>query len=254
MNRRERVPLYKAETKVIFEGMEPGTYIHYFKDAVQVDNETHEIHGKGAVNNRLSEMVMVTLGSMGIPTHFIRRLNMREQVVRALDLLKVKVVVRNTAAGTFVSRFGLEEGMRLPRPIVEFLWQQEGHPFQYVSEEHITAFGWAAPAEIEEMTGLALRINDFLTGLFFAIGVQLVDCKLQFGRCYSDFHDESRLVLADEITPDGCRLLDIKSQQKFDRGSYASFSTEGAFDYQEIGRRFGFSGPLGVVPQKVDGE
>ena len=240
--RLRRVPLYEGDDKVIFEGPEPGTLVHHFKDEAVFSNRRSVIQGKGVLNNRISELIMAKLSEMGIPTHFVRRLNMREQVVRALDMLPLRVVVRNYAAGSLVSRLDLEEGGRLPRTIVEFYRGTDENESSLVSEDHISAFGWASPPEIEEMVGLSYRVNDFLTGLFFGIGIRLVDFKLSFGRFYTDIGDDARLVIADEITPDNCRLWDLKSNKKMDKDRFReNLGDEGA-GYQEIARRLGLWG------------
>ena len=127
--------------------------------------------GKGVLNNRISEYVFVKLGEIGVPTHFMKRINMREQLIREVEIIPLEVVVRNVAAGSLSTRLGLEEGMQLPRSIIEFYYKQDALNDPLVSEEHITAFGWATPQEIDEIMQLALRINDFLVGLFLGIGI-----------------------------------------------------------------------------------
>ena len=204
MARRRKI--YEGKAKILYEGPEPGTIVQYFKDDATAFNNQKKgvITGKGVLNNRISEYLMQKLGEMGIPHHFIRRLNMREQLVRQVEIIPVEVIVRNIAAGSFCERFGMEEGTALPRSIVEYCYKSDELNDPPVSEEHITAFGWATPQEIDDMLSMSLRINDFLSGLFLGIGLKLVDFKLEFGRLFED--DQVRVVLADEITPDGCRL------------------------------------------------
>ena len=136
----------------------------------------------------------------------MRRLNMREQLIREVEIIPLEVVVRNVAAGSLSTRLGLEEGKALPRSIIEFYYKNDQLNDPMVSEEHITAFGWANPQEIDEVMALALRINDFLVGLFLGIGIRLVDFKVEFGRLWDN--EQMRIVLADEISPDCCRLWD----------------------------------------------
>ena len=150
-----------------------------------------------------------------MPTHFIKRLNMREQLIREVEIIPVEVIVRNVAAGALSKRLGIEEGTPLPRSIIEFCFKSDDLGDPLVSEEHITAFGWANPQEIDEMTALALRINDFMTGLFLGIGIKLVDFRVEFGRIYEN--DMVRIVLADEISPDSCRLWDLSTHEKLDK-------------------------------------
>ena len=175
MSKRRRI--YEGKAKVLYEGPEPGTLIQHFKDdATAFNAKKHAlIEGKGVLNNRISEYIFMRLGEIGVPTHFIKRLNMREQLIREVEIIPLEVVVRNVAAGSLSKRLGLEEGTQLPRSIIEFYYKDDKLGDPMVSEEHITAFGWAAPQEIDEVMQLALRVNDFLVGLFLGIGIRLVD-------------------------------------------------------------------------------
>jgi len=242
MTRRRKI--YEGKAKVLFEGPEPGTLVQYFKDDATAFNNQKRgvITGKGVLNNRISEYLMLKLAEAGIPTHFVRRLNMREQLVREVEIVPVEVVVRNIAAGSISQRFNIAEGTPLPRSIVEFYYKSDELGDPMVSEEHITAFGWAAPAEIDDILSLALRINDFLSGLFLGVGLKLVDFKLEFGRLYDD-NDQVRIVLADEITPDGCRLWDVKTNEKLDKDRFRRDLGGVAEAYQEVARR------LGIMPE-----
>ena len=180
---------------------------------------------------------MMRLTEIGIPTHFMRRLNMREQLIRAVEIIPLEVVVRNVTAGDFAKRLGLEEGKLLPRSIVEFHLKKHelGNPL--VTDEHITAFGWASPYELEEIMTLALRVNDYMTGLFLGIGLRLVDFKLEFGRLWE--HDELRIVLADEISPDNCSLWDVRTNAKMDQDRFRDNLYKVAEAYQDVARRLG---------------
>ena len=162
MSRRRRV--YEGKAKVLYEGPEPGTLVQHFKDDTTAFDATKHavIEGKGVLNNRISEFIFTRLNEIGVPTHFIRSINMREQLIREVEIIPVEVVVRNVAAGSLAKRLGLEEGTLLPRSIIEFYYKSDELHDPMVSEEHITAFGWASPQEIDDMMALALRINDFL--------------------------------------------------------------------------------------------
>jgi phosphoribosylaminoimidazole-succinocarboxamide synthase len=197
MARRRQI--YEGKAKILFEGPEPGTLVQYFKDDATAFNAQKKgvITGKGVINNRISEYLMLRLGEIGIPTHFIRRLNMREQLIREVEIIPLEVVVRNIAAGSLSNRLGIPEGTRLPRSIIEYYYKNDALNDPMVSEEHITAFGWASPQDLDDIVALSLRINDFLTGLFLGVGIVLVDFKLEFGRLWEN--DEMRIVLADEI-------------------------------------------------------
>ena len=252
MNRRKQI--YEGKAKVLFQGPEPGTIVQYFKDDATAFNNKKKgtITGKGVLNNRISELLMVRLGEIGIPTHFIKRLNMREQLVREVEIIPLEVVVRNIAAGTLSQRLGIEEGTVLPRSILEYYLKNDELGDPMVSEEHISCFGWASPQELDDIVNMALRINDFMSGLFLGIGIRLVDFKLEFGRWYNG--DEVRVVLADEISPDSCRLWDLKTNEKMDKDRFRRDLGKVEEAYQEVARRLGIlpeSGPSDVQGPKA---
>ena len=252
MARRRRI--YEGKAKVLFEGPEPGTLVQYFKDdATAFNNQKHGvITGKGVLNNRISEFLMQRLVEIGIPTHFVRRLNMREQLVREVEIIPVEVVIRNIAAGSLVKRFGVPEGQLLPRAIVEYYYKSDSLGDPMISEEHITAFGWATTQEIDDILALSLRVNDFLTGLFVGIGLRLVDFKLEFGRLYNE--DEMRIVLADELSPDNMRRWDAKTNEKMDKDRFRQDLGGVKEAYQEVARRLGIlpeGGPTDMKGPKV---
>jgi phosphoribosylaminoimidazole-succinocarboxamide synthase len=238
MTRRKQV--YEGKAKVLFEGPEPGTLVQYFKDDATAFNNQKKgtITGKGVLNNRISEYLMMRLAEIGIPTHFVRRLNMREQLIRQVQIIPIEVVVRNVVAGSLAKRFGIPEGQALPRSIVEYYYKKDELGDPMVSEEHITAFGWATTQDIDEIMQMSLRVNDFLTGLFLGIGIKLIDFKLEFGRLYND-DNEMRIVLADEISPDNCRLWDLKTNEKLDKDRFRRDLGKVEEAYQEVARRLG---------------
>ena len=237
MNRRRKI--YEGKAKILYEGPEPGTLIQHFKDdATAFNNKKHAvIEGKGALNNRISEYVFTKLEEIGVPTHFLKRINMREQLIRHCEIVPLEVVVRNVAAGSLATRLGLDEGTALPRSIIEFYYKNDKLNDPMVSEEHITAFGWANAQELDEMMALALRINDFMAGLFLGVGIRLVDFKVEFGRLFDG--DMQRIVLADEISPDSCRLWDIESKEKLDKDRFRRDMGGLIEAYQEVARRLG---------------
>jgi phosphoribosylaminoimidazole-succinocarboxamide synthase len=241
MARRKRI--YEGKAKVLYEGPEPGTLVQYFKDDASADNNKKQgtITGKGVLNNRISEFLMVKLSEIGIPTHFMRRLNMREQLIREVEIIPIEVVVRNTAAGSIAKRFALTEGTQLPRSIVEYYYKSDELNDPMVAEEHITAFGWATPQELDEIMHMSLRVNDFLSGLFISIGIKLIDFKLEYGRLWDN--EEMRIVLADEISPDNCRLWDAKTNEKMDKDRFRRDMGAVEEAYQEVARR------LGILPE-----
>jgi len=246
MSRRRQI--YEGKAKVLFEGPEPGTIVQYFKDDASAFNNKKRgtITGKGVLNNRISEFLMLRLAEIGIPTHFVRRLNMREQLVRELEMIPIGVVVRNLAAGSLSTRLGIPEGTSLPRSIIEYYLKRDELQDPLVSEEHITAFGWASTQELDEIVQIALRVNDFLTGLFLGINIRLVDFKLEFGRLYGE--DEMRIVVADEISPDNCRLWDARTREKMDKDRFRQDLGRVEEGYQEVARR------LGILPEGGPGD
>ena len=227
---------------------EPGTLVQYFKDDATAFNNQKRgiITGKGVLNNRISEYLMTRLNEAGIPTHFVRRLNMREQLVREVEIIPLEIVIRNVAAGSLSKRFGLAEGTPLPRSIIEYCYKSDELSDPMVSEEHITAFKWATPHELDEMVALTVRVNDFLTGLFLGIGIKLIDFKLEFGRIWIE--DDMHIVLADEISPDNCRLWDIKTNEKLDKDRFRRDMGGVVEAYSEVAKR------LGIMPESVQGE
>jgi phosphoribosylaminoimidazole-succinocarboxamide synthase len=247
MSRRKQI--YEGKAKVLFEGPEPGTIVQYFKDDATAFNNQKRgtITGKGVLNNRISEFLMMRIAEIGVPTHFMRRLNMREQLVRAVEIIPLEVVVRNVVAGSLAKRFGLDEGTPLARSIVEYYYKSDALGDPMVTEEHITAFSWATTHELDEIMQMSLRINDFLTGLFVGIGIRVIDFKLEFGRLYDK--GDARIVLADEISPDNCRLWDSKTNEKLDKDRFRRDLGRVEEAYQEVARRLGIlpeSGPSDV--------
>src|SRR6266498_3993938 len=243
MSRRRRI--YEGKAKVLYEGPEPGTLIQHFKDdATAFNAKKHEIiEGKGVLNNRISEYVFQHLDEIGVPTHFIRRLNMREQLIREVEIIPLEVVVRNVAAGSLATRLGIEEGTQLPRSIIEFYYKNDALNDPMVSEEHITAFGWATPQEIDDIMALAIRVNDFLSGLFMGVGIRLLENEIM------------RIVVADEISPDSCRLWDIKSNEKLDKDRFRRDLGGLLEAYTEVAKRLGIMSegerPQGTGPVLV---
>jgi len=257
MTRRRRI--YEGKAKILYEGPEPGTLVQFFKDdATAFNKKKHEIiDGKGVLNNRISEYLFTHLNRIGIPTHFIKRLNMREQLIKEVEIIPIEVVVRNIAAGSLSKRLGIPEGEVLPRSIIEFFYKKDELDDPLVAEEHITAFGWASPPEIDDMMSLAIRVNDFLSGLFLGVGIQLVDFKIELGRLWEN--DVMRIVVADEISPDSCRLWDINTNEKLDKDRFRHDMGGMVEAYREVASRLGIlheneppkgSGPVLVMTDK----
>lgn len=243
MARRKKI--YEGKAKILYEGPEPGTLVQHFKDDATAFNAQKRatIEGKGVLNNRMSEFFMNGLGQVGIPTHFLKRLNMREQLIRQVEIIPLEVIVRNFAAGTMAKRMGMEEGTRLPRPIVEFSYKDDALGDPLVPEEYIAAFGWASQQDMDDIVAIALRVNDFLSGVMFGVGIKLIDFKIEIGRIWEN--EFQRLVVADEISPDSCRLWDIETGQKLDKDVFRQDLGSLSDAYTEVARR------LGVLPSNV---
>jgi len=248
MRRRQ---IYEGKAKILYEGPEPGTIIQYFKDDATAFNNQKKgtISGKGVLNNRISEHLFTMLTGIGIPNHFIRRLNMREQLVRQVEIVPIEVVVRNVVAGSLATRYGIEEGTPLSRSILEYYYKDDSLNDPMCTEEHIAAFGWANQDEMHDIADLAIRINDFLSGLFAGVGIKLVDFKMEFGRLWEN--EYSRIILADEISPDGCRLWDMRTNEKLDKDRFRRDLGGEVEAYQEVARRLNLL-PEGTVNTVLD--
>lgn len=249
MARRKK--LYEGKAKIIYDGPEPNTVIQYFKDDATAFNAQKKgsIAGKGALNNRISSHIFERLGDIGIPTHFIKRVNMREQLVKHVEIVQIEVIVRNIAAGSMAKRLGIEEGTPLARSIVEFCYKSDELGDPLINDDHAVTLGWAHEDELDQMVVMSLRINDFLSGMFAGVGIKLVDFKLEFGRIIED--GEEFLILADEISPDTCRFWDIETGEKLDKDRFRRDLGGVADAYQEVARRLGiWNANDDATPQK----
>lgn len=246
MSRRKLI--YEGKAKILYEGPEPDTVIQYFKDDATAFNAQKKavIAGKGVLNNRISSHLMTKLESIGIPTHFMRTLNMREQLVRRVEIIPIELVVRNVAAGTLCKRLGIQEGTILTKPLIEYYYKKDELGDPLVGEDHIFTFGWADPYELEEMVSMAWRVNDYLNGLFSGIGLRLIDFKLEFGRIWGE-HGELYLVLADEMSPDNCRLWDAKTGEKLDKDRFRFDLGDLVEGYHYIAEKLGLVPPGGIL-------
>ena len=217
MTRRRQI--YEGKAKILYEGPEPGTLIQYFKDDATAFNAQKKgtINGKGVINNRISEYVFTRLSHIGIPTHFIRRLNMREQLVRQVEIVPIEVVVRNVAAGSICKRLGLEEGQPLPHTLIEYCYKDDSLGDHFINDDYAREMNAATEEECVFLKNQARIVNDVLIDFFKQVGLTLVDFKIEFGRLAED---PSQIVLADEISPDTCRLWDIKTGEKMDKDRF----------------------------------
>ena len=238
-----RKKIYEGKAKILYEGPERNTLVQYFKDDTTAFNNKKKevVEGKGVLNNRISEFLLSQLNEIGIETHLIKRLNMREQLIKSCEIIPVEFVIRNIAAGSLSSRLGISEGTVLKRPIIEYYYKNDDLDDPLVTEEHIDINGWATNMEIAQVAETAFRINDFLIGLFRGVGIKLVDFKLEFGRVWDN--DDSRVILADEISPDTCRLWDLKDEKKLDKDRFRRDLGGLVEAYTEVAKR------LGIMPE-----
>jgi len=229
--------LYEGKAKILYATPEKGTAIQHFKDHATAFNNQKKsiIEGKGILNNRISEHILSSLNQIGIETHLIKRINMREQLVKLVEIIPIEFIIRNIATGSLTKRLGIEDGTVLEKPLIEFYYKNDELNDPLVAREHIYAFGWANHVEVNWIMDQCLRVNDFMQGMFKSVGIKLVDFKLEFGRLNQD--GKKRIVLADEISPDTCRLWDAISEEKLDKDRFRKDLGNLLEAYQEVARR-----------------
>ena len=231
--------LYEGKAKILYEGPEKGTAIQHFKDDATAFNNQKKstVEGKGVLNNRISEHILNNLNQIGIKTHLIKRLNMREQLVRLVEIIPLEFIVRNIATGSLTKRLGISDGTILSKPLIEYSYKNDELGDPLIAKEHILEFKWSTEKELEMINNYCLRINDFMQGMFRGVGIKLVDFKLEFGRANIDGKKE--ILLADEISPDTCRLWDMVSEKKLDKDRFRKDLGNIIQAYQEVARRLG---------------
>ena len=231
--------LYEGKAKILYEGPEKGTAIQHFKDDATAYNNLKKttVEGKGVLNNRISEHILNNLNQIGIKTHLIKRLNMREQLVKLAEIIPIKFTVRNIATGSLTKKLGIADGTVLSKPLLEYIYKNHDLGDPLVSKEHIIEFNWATDSELSLIKSYCLRINDFMQGMFRGVGIKLVDFKLEFGRI--DNKGKKEIILADEISPDTCRLWDLVSEKKLDKDRFRKDLGNIIQAYQEVARRLG---------------
>ena len=229
--------LYEGKAKILYAGPEAGTAIQHFKDHATAFNNQKQstIEGKGILNNRISEHILSNLNGVGIETHLIKRINMREQLIKLVEIIPIEFVVRNIATGSLTNRLGIEDGTILEKPLIEFCYKSDELNDPIVAREHIYAFDWASPEELDFIVSQCLRINDFMQGMFKSVGIKLVDFKLEFGRLNQN--GKKNIILADEISPDTCRLWDVTSEEKLDKDRFRKNLGNLFEAYQEVAKR-----------------
>ena len=231
--------LYEGKAKIVYASSEKNLVIQHFKDDATAFNNKKKsvIDGKGILNNRISEHILTYLSQVGIKNHLVKRLNMREQLIKRLEIIPIEFVVRNIATGSLTNRLGIEEGTVLDSTLIEYCLKDDKLGDPLISKEHIYTFKWATKREIEKIDRQLLRINDFLVGLFRGIGIKLVDFKVEFGRYKNN--NKNEILLADEISPDTCRLWDMNTEKKLDKDRFRKNLGNLIEAYQEVARRLG---------------
>ena len=225
--------LYEGKAKIIYAGPDKGTGIQHFKDHATAFNNLKKstIDGKGILNNRISEHILKNLSQVGIKTHLIKRINMREQLIKLVEILPIEFIIRNIATGSLTKRLGIKDGTVLETPLLEFCYKNDELGDPLIAREHIYAFNWANKIQLDFITAQCHRINNFLQGMFRGIGIKLVDFKLEFGIV------DEKIILADEISPDTCRLWDITSDEKLDKDRFRKDLGNLIPAYEEVARR-----------------
>tara|TARA_Y100000590_G_scaffold416306_1_gene514923 strand:+ start:422 stop:1207 length:786 start_codon:yes stop_codon:yes gene_type:complete len=231
--------LYEGKAKILYEGPEKGTAIQHFKDNTTAFNNLKKttVEGKGVLNNRISEHILNNLNQIGVKTHLIKRLNMREQLIKLAEIIPVEFIVRNIATGSLTKKLGIPDGTVLSKPLLEYNYKNDDLGDPLVAKEHIIEFNWATDSELSLIKNYCLRINDFMQGMFRGVGIKLVDFKLEFGRI--DNKGKKEIILADEISPDTCRLWDVVSEKKLDKDRFRKDLGNIIQAYQEVARRLG---------------
>ena len=227
--------LYEGKAKVLYASPEKNLAIQHFKDDATAFNNQKKatIDGKGILNNRISEHILSNLNQIGIKNHLIKRINMREQLVKIVEIIPIEFIVRNIASGSLTKRLGIEEGTVLNRPLIEYCLKNDDLGDPLISREHILTFDWLNIIELDWISEECRRINDFLQGMFRGVGIKLVDFKVEFGRLSQD----NNIILADEISPDTCRLWDSTTEKKLDKDIFRKDLGNLIEGYQEVAKR-----------------
>ena len=229
--------LYEGKAKIIYSTNDKGLVIQHFKDdATAFNNQKKDlIEGKGILNNRISEHILTQLNSVGIKNHLVKRLNMREQLVKLVKIIPIEFIMRNIATGSLTKRLGIEDGTVLDYPLIEYCLKNDELGDPVISREHIYAFNWLSHIELEWIDEQLKRINDFLQGMFRGVGIKLVDFKVEFGKV--EINGKSQIILADEISPDTCRLWEANTDKKLDKDRFRNDLGNLIEAYQDVARR-----------------
>tara|TARA_Y100000591_G_scaffold242191_1_gene212929 strand:- start:66 stop:851 length:786 start_codon:yes stop_codon:yes gene_type:complete len=231
--------LYEGKAKIIYATADKNLVIQYFKDDATAFNNQKKttIEGKGVLNNRISEYILSNLSEIGIKNHLVKRLNMREQLVKLVDIIPIEFVVRNVATGSLTKRLGIEDGTVLEKPLIEYCLKNDKLGDPIISREHILTFNWLNLIQLDLIDENLKRLNDFLLGLFRGVGIRLIDFKVEFG--FTHESGKNQIILADEISPDTCRLWDSLTDKKLDKDRFRKDLGDLIPAYTEVAKRLG---------------
>ncbi len=232
MQKKEQ--LYEGKAKKVFATDDPELYIVDYKDDATAFNGEKKgtIAGKGVINNVMSNHMFQILEKQGVPTHFVEQLSERETVVKKVSIVPLEVIIRNISAGSFAKRYGVEEGIEFARPTVEFSYKNDDLGDPLINDYHAMALGLATAEEIEKIKAMAFQVNEVMKAYFDKLNVILVDFKLEFGKT-----SDGSIILADEISPDTCRLWDKDTKEKLDKDRFRRDMGGVEEAYQEVMRR-----------------
>ena len=233
-----RKKLYEGKAKIIYETKDKNLVIQHFKDDATAFNNLKKakVEGKGVLNNRISEHILSNLSEVGIKNHLVKRINMREQLVKLVDIIPIEFIVRNIATGSLTKRLGIEEGTVLERPLIEYCLKDDKLGDPIISREHILTFNWLNVMQLDWIDENLSRLNDFLLGMFRGVGIKLVDFKVEFG--FTHESEKNQIILADEISPDTCRLWDTLTDKKLDKDRFRKNLGNVMQGYQDVLEKF----------------
>lgn len=228
--------LYEGKAKKVYTTEDENLYIVDYKDDATAFNgkKKGQIAGKGVINNRMSNFLMAKLEKAGVPTHFVEEISDRETVVKKVKIVPLEVIIRNVAAGSFSKRFGVEEGKALLNPTLEYCLKDDALDDPMINDYQITAIGAATKEDLATIADLTFKVNEFLKDYFLSLNIELVDFKIEFGKT-----PDGQIILADEISPDTCRLWDATTHAKLDKDRFRRDLGDVEEAYIEVAKRMG---------------
>lgn len=224
--------LYDGINKSIYSTSEDFVLVQFFKDSLKTNTQVINIEGKGIINNIISAFIMRSLDIIGVEHHFLEKINMREQLVQAVDMIPVQVVVNNIASKDYANRFGIDEGEQFDKPLIEFKLKNDTDKYVAINEDQLSNFNYLNSDEINNIKNIASHINSFITGIFIASHLRLIECRFEFGRVF--YGNENIIILTDEISPDNCIICDVDTNEKLGYDYAVNNPDNGIHGYQAI--------------------